>query len=57
MVTDNYLYMKEILSQIIHDHMEIIQYQHLIIHLLFIYLFIQCITSVQFLCVQLKLVT
>ena len=43
MVTDNYLIMKEILkvwfliipSQIIYDHMEIIQYQHL-----FFYLFI-----------------
>ena len=48
MMTDNYLNMKEILkllifiiisSQIIHDHMEIIQYQHLFIDL-FIYLVI-----------------
>ena len=51
-------------SQIIHDHMEIIQYQHLLIYLfiylficLFINLFIWYITSVQFLCVQQKLVT
>ena len=45
MMTDNYLDMKEILklliisSQIIYDHMEIIQYQHLFIYL-FIYSFI-----------------
>ena len=38
MMTDNYLNMKEILkflilsSQIIYDHMEIIQYQHLFIY-------------------------
>ena len=49
-MTDNYLNMKEILkllilfisSQIIYDHMEIIQYQHLFIYLsiyLSIYLF------------------
>ena len=48
MMTDNYLNMKEMLklliliisSQIIYDHMEIIQYQHLFICYLFIYLFI-----------------
>ena len=45
MMTDNYLNMKEVLkllilsSQIIYDHMEIIQYQHLFI-CLSIYLFI-----------------
>ena len=61
MMSDNYLNMKEILKfliisfQIIYDHMEIIQYQHLFIYLLiylFINLFIFYITSVQFLCVQ-----
>ena len=63
MMTDNYSNMKQILnfwflilsSQIIYDHMEIIQYQHLFIYLfiyLFINLFIWYITSVQFLYVQ-----
>ena len=45
MMTDSYLNMKEVLkfliisSQIIYDHMEIIQYKHLFIYLS-IYLFI-----------------
>ena len=58
MMTDNYFNMKETLkfliisSQIIYDHMEIIQYQHVFIYRFFINLFIWYITSVQFLCVQ-----